>query len=126
MEDAGSSPAPGTKFKEMAMLKEGVFEKFVTDTDHTGRFYVRSNRTGRTYFVEPIGLPGVKWGDMDPATKKLTGQYGNKYQGSVHEKDSLITEENGFENVRTLDPGVSPLAAIEFIDSKYPGVDKQG
>jgi len=105
------------------MLKEGVHTKFLTNTDETGRFIVRSTRTGRTYYVEPIMGHRVKWGDVDPATKKLTGDYGNKYTGAINEKDSLITEENGFENIRTLEPGVSPLKAIEMIDDQYPDVN---
>lgn len=100
------------------MLKEGVREKFLTNTDATGRFIVKSLRTGRTYFVEPLGDPHRVWGDMDPATKTLSGDYGNKYKGSVKESESLITDENGFVNIRLLDPGTSPLAVIEEIDDK--------
>lgn len=102
------------------MLKEGVREKFLLNTDDTGRFIVKSIRTGRTYFVEPLGDPHRVWGDMDPATKKVTGDYGNKHKGSVSEHESLITDENGFVNIRLLEPGLSPLAVIEETDNKYP------
>jgi hypothetical protein len=101
-----------------------LITKFLQDTDESGRFVVRSDRTGRTYFVEPMGEPRTNWGSVDPATKKLVNKPGfQKYRGSIDEKDSLITEENGFKNIRMLPPGTSPLAAIEFIDSQYP--DKQ-
>ena len=102
------------------MITRKIMHEFLMNTDETGRFVVTSTRTGRKYFVEPIGDPHKKWGDVDPATKKVTGNYGNKYKGSVSEKESLITEENGFDNVQTLPPGVSPLLAIEQIDAKYP------
>jgi len=97
-----------------------TLDKFLTNTDDTGRFIVTSTRTGKTYAVEPIGIFKTRWGDMDPATKKMTGKYGKKYKGSVDEDESLITEENGFKNIQMLDPGVSPLAAIESLDAKYP------
>jgi hypothetical protein len=102
-------------------MNTSLQEKFLTDTDHTGRFLVTSQRTGRTYFVEPIAgkhTPG--WGDMDPASKKLTGSYGDKYKGAVDPKESLITNENGFSKIHELGPGVSPLHAIDVIDAAYP------
>ncbi len=38
------------------MKQSEEFRKlFLTNTDDTGRFTVTSFRTGRTYFVEPIG-----------------------------------------------------------------------
>lgn len=97
-----------------------VKQQFLQNTDETGRFIVTSERTGKTYYVEPIGHSGVSWGDMDPATKKVSGSYGDKYRGSIDAKDSLITEENGFKNIQMLDKGTSPLHAIEVIDAKYP------
>lgn len=97
-----------------------ITERFLTDTDHTGRFIVESQRTGRKYFVEPIAGHRVGWGDMDPASKKLTGSYGDKYLGAVDARDSLITESNGFTKIHELGPGVSPLHAIDVLDAKYP------
>lgn len=95
-------------------------EKFLTNTDETGRFIVTSQRTGRVYYVEPIAGKKVVWGDMDPATKKLSGSYGKKYTGAVEKSESMITLENGFTKVHDLEPGVSPLHAIEVLDAKYP------
>ena len=91
-------------------------EKFLFDTDQTGRFIVESKATGVKYYVEPIGSSHVKWGDQDPVSKKLTGKYGQKYKGSIEAEDSLITDDNGFENIVTLEPGQSPLAYINKID----------
>lgn len=101
-------------------MTNNVVTQFLQQTDETGRFLVRSDRTGRTYFVEPIGKSDRGWGDMDPATKNVTGSYGDKYRGSIDAKDSLITEQNGFKNIEVLDKGVSPLAAIEARDALYP------
>lgn len=96
-------------------------QKFLTNTDETGRFIVTSQRTGKTYAVEPIlGKNTPTWGDMDPATKKLSGQYGKKYTGAIEKKESLITIENGFEKIHNLENGVSPLAYIDMLDEKYP------
>jgi hypothetical protein len=105
-------------------MKPGVMQQFLTNTDETGRFIVFSVRTGRRYFVEPID-PGVRtdWGSIDPATKQLVNKKGHdKYKGAVTEKESLITPENGFKNIRLLGIGESPLGRIEQIDSQYPAL----
>lgn len=95
-----------------------IKERFLSNTDHTGRFMITSKVTGVSYYVEPVGNPRTNWGDLDPATKKVTGSYGTKYRGSVDEKDSIVTEENGFKNVVTLPPGQSPLDYIYNMDAK--------
>jgi hypothetical protein len=95
---------------------------FLKNTDETGRFVVTSVRTGKSYAVEAIGNGhAADWGDMDPATKKLTGNYGNKYTGSVRSSESLINESN-FVNIKTLPIGESPFSYIEKLDSQYPTV----
>ena len=94
--------------------------QFLTNTDHTGRFIVISHRTGKKYCVEPIGNVKTKWGDVQSyGTGVVTGSYGQKYRGSIDKEDSLITKENGFKNIETLEPGKSPFAWIEHIDSQY-------
>lgn len=100
-------------------------KKFLKNRDHTGRYLIVSFRTGKTYAVEPIGDPHVKWGDLNPATGKIEGKYGSKYRGSIDKEESLIAEENGFKNITTLKPGggVSIEACIDQLDSQYP--DKQ-
>ena len=95
-------------------------EKFLTKTDDTGRFIVQSTRTGRSYFVEPQGDPHIEWGSVDQSTGKLNVKKGwKKNKGSTDKEDSLITKENGFENICTLKAGMSPIKYIEEVDSKY-------
>lgn len=104
-------------------MKQEIAEKFFTNTDDTGRFIVTSKRTGKTYAVEPTELSRVdtNWGSIDPATGNLMNKKGHdKYRGAISPEDSLITEENGFVNIKMLDVGVSPLHAIELMDAKYP------
>lgn len=103
-------------------MNETIRSKFLTNTDDTGRFIVFSERTGRTYFVEPIMYEhGAAWGSIDPATKKLVNKPGaGKYRGAINPEESLITVENGFKNITELDKGTSPLHAIEVLDAKYP------
>lgn len=72
--------------------------------------------TGRKYYVEPIGGHS-DWGDINPATKKVGGDYG--------EKESMITPENGFVLIETLEPGVSPLSVIEERDKRYEQMAKK-
>lgn len=100
-------------------IKEAT-KKFLVNSEETGRFIVTSLKTGRKYYVEPIdGEKKTFWGDINPVTKKLEGDYGTKHKGSVKASESLITEENGFENIVTLEPGYSPLDYIEKMDKKY-------
>ena len=90
-----------------------------------GRHLVYSQRTGKSYLIEPI-KPGEKyqanWGDEDPVSKKITGNYGVKYNGALTEKESVITEENGFKNIQMVEG--SPYWAIEQLDKQYPSLDK--
>jgi hypothetical protein len=99
--------------------------KFLTNTDDTGRFIVYSNRTGKTYACEPIDnrskTDWTEWGSIDPATGEMMNKPGfRKYAGAIDASESLITEANGFKNVEVLEPGMSPHAYIDFLDSKYP------
>jgi len=86
--------------------------------DETGRFIVKSLKSGKVYFVEPIqhGRP-PQWGDIDLAAKKMTGSYGAKYIGAVKEENSIITESNGFTAI-SLVKG-SPFSEIERRDQAY-------
>lgn len=94
-------------------------QRFLINSEETGRFIVKSTTTGVAYYVEPIGTPHIKWGDVNPATGKVEGSYGNKYRGSIDKEHSLITKENGFENIETLAEGVSPLDEIYRRDLTY-------
>lgn len=101
-------------------MDEKYIEKFLFNRDETGRFIVKSYKTGRTYFVEAIdGNEKTYWGDFDPVTKKFQGSYGLKYKGSIKPEESLITEENGFEKIHNLGVGESPLDYINRIDEDY-------
>jgi len=107
----------------LKMNKEEFAKKFLTNTDETGRFIVKSLRTGKTYYVEAIdGNQRNQWGDFDPVTKKFQGDYGAKYKGCIKESESLITEENGFTKIHTLTPETStesPLSYIDKLDDEY-------
>ena len=91
--------------------------RFLTRRDETGRFIVKSLKTGKTYYIEPIDNNNrSNWGDLDPVTKKMTGNYGSKYKGSIKPEESMITKENGFDKIYTLGPGESPLSYIERLE----------
>ena len=85
----------------------------------TGRYYVIDLKTGKKVCVEPL-LEGEisDWGDLNPATKKVEGHYGEKYIGDIRRKDTIITEENGFKNIVELKPGISPEGYIEELFNK--------
>lgn len=71
-------------------------KRFLTNTDETGRFIVKSLVTGKKYYVEPIGNGHpADWGDINPAT------------------------ENGFKLIETLEAGMSPLSVVYQRDLEY-------
>lgn len=75
-------------------------KRFLKNTDDTGRFIYQSLVTGRKYYVEPIG-------------------------GHSDWEISMITPENGFVLIETLEPGVSPLSVIEERDKRYEQMAKK-
>lgn len=79
------------------MEVDDLDKRFLTNTDETGRFIVKSLTTG----------------------KKVEGDYGQKYTGCVSEKESLITPENGFRLIETLEAGMSPLSVVYQRDLEY-------
>jgi len=100
-----------------------VIKNFLVNSDETGRHIVFSKRTGKRYFVETIGDGRMAdWGSYNPSTGNMENKKGmGKHSGSVTEKESLITKENGFKNIHTVDSG-SPYWLIDEMDSKYPGI----
>lgn len=103
-------------------MNANLQSRFLTNTDDTGRFIVYSQRTGKTYYVEPIVNGHTpEWGSIDPATGKLTHKKGDgKYRGGIGKEESLITKDNGFEKITMLDKATSPHHAIDVMDAKYP------
>lgn len=99
-------------------MRQDILKRFLTNTDETGRFLMKSRLTGITYFVEPIyNGKTPTWGDLNPATGQIEGNYGSKYTGAVTKKESLITEENGFQNIGFFKG--SPFGAIEVRDKEH-------
>lgn len=84
----------------------------------TGRFYIQSLKTGKVYCVEPIEGKRIEWGSVDPATGEFMHKKGwKKFTGAISEKESIITEENGFKNIVYLKPGQSPLDYVEELEN---------
>lgn len=102
-------------------MTDNIIKRFLVNSDETGRFIVKSQLTGKTYFVEALDTDERSlWGDYNPVSKRFeTSNYGNKYKGSISPDESMITEENGFTNIRTLGVGVSPMGCITKIDNEY-------
>ena len=81
----------------------------------TGRYTVIDLKTGKRVTVEPVDDKKKRsrsWGDINPATKTVGGNYGTNSGGSVEPKDSIITKENGFNNINETAVGESPTDII--------------
>ena len=91
-------------------------------TEETGRYTVTSERTGKVYIVEPIGDGRTAdWGSVDPATGDFMVKKGwGKHTGSIEESESILTKENGFDDVHYTGIGGSPASLIEKLDAEYP------
>ena len=98
--------------------------RFLTDRDESGRFIVKSFRTGKSYFVEPIGADRpADWGSFNPSTGNIENKKGfDKFRGSISENESMITKENGFEKIHYAGIGSSPMSYIDELDSKFPSL----
>lgn len=67
----------------------------------------------KRYTVEPIEtVRPPRWGDLDPSGQRITGAYGTKHRGGVSPSESVVTEENGFQDIVTLPAGQSPIKHI--------------
>ena len=97
-------------------MKQMKPAEFLTNRDVTGREIIFYPETGKSYSVEYLGGRS-DWGDIDPATKKVQGSYGSKSRGGIKEEDSMITKDNGFEEI-IVGKG-SPYAQIEFMHEKW-------
>jgi hypothetical protein len=91
---------------------------FLVERDHTGREIVFYPETGKQYNVEYIGGRS-NWGDINPATGKVEGNYGGKYKGSIREEDSLITESNGFNKDEIYEGKGTPYAKIDSLHNEW-------
>lgn len=102
-----------------------VIKNFLVNSDETGKHIVYSMRTGKKYYVEPIGNPRMAdWGSYNPSTGNIENKKGSgKFSGCVPEDESVITVENGFKNIHFIENG-SPYSIIDEIDSKYPTINK--
>lgn len=80
---------------------EDVRKDFLVNRDETGKEVVFYPETGKKYFVEYIEPRNFRtsWGDVNPATGNLEGNYGSKFKGSIKASESVITKENGFDKI---------------------------
>lgn len=102
-------------------IKEEVIKNFLVNRDDTGKEIYVSYRTGRKYYIEPIGSKRpADWGSFNPSTGNIENKKGaGKHIGSVTESESVITKENGFEDIHFVEGG-SPYWKINQIDAQYP------
>lgn len=100
------------------MKRDADFRKrFLVNSSETGRFIVKSLATNKEYFIEAIGRQHSNWGDLNPATGKVEGSYGEKFRGSIMDKDSMITSDNGFDDIKSLENWDDLLSEIEKRDA---------
>ena len=98
-------------------MKKEILKNFLVDSEDTGRHIVKSIRTGRKYYVEPV----FKY-TMKPWECSLMPEY--LAPGSVRMEESIVTKENGFDEVHFVDSG-SPYEQINKLDEKYPDLIKK-
>lgn len=99
-------------------MRQDILKRFLTKTGETGRFLMKSRITVLGISLSQFIMGKLKkWGDLNPATGQIEGDYGSKYKGAVPKKESLITQENGFVNIGYFKG--SPFGAIEVRDREH-------
>jgi hypothetical protein len=99
-------------------MEATVRKQFFENRDETGRFRVTSSKTGVSYYIEPQGNGRpADWGSYNPSTGNIENKKGfDKYTGSVLPHETIITEENGFENIDMIGVGTSVASEIDRRD----------
>lgn len=108
---------------------DDVKKRFLTNTDETGRFIVKSLTTGKTYYVEPIGNGHpADWGDINPATKKieeLRKQYGEDSVQSKIYDDKMFSATVDLKNIGGFcaDAGMVAVFLLDEVLKYNPNFD---
>lgn len=92
----------------------------MVNRSETGREIITFLETGKSYFIEWIQPKGYRtyWGSYNPSTGNIENKKGaGKYTGGILESDSMITKENGFDNI--IEGKGSPYATIEAMHEKW-------
>lgn len=87
---------------------------------------MKSFRTGKVYYIEPINANKHRtdWGSFNPGTGKIENKKGaGKYEGAIHPENSMITKENGFDDIHHTKVGESPFSIIDELDKKHPSLE---
>ncbi|MBW3655249.1 MAG: hypothetical protein KY444_04030 [Gemmatimonadetes bacterium] len=87
----------------------------------TGRYFIRDRQSGRVFCVEPINARDQKLDDKLWSNGGIDQVHG----GAIPEEESIITPENGFQNITYLPPGTSPDGFIDTL-LKREGPAPQG
>ena len=96
-----------------------VRKNFLVNREETGREIVTFPETGKKYYIEYIEPRNWRssWGDIDPASKTVTGSYGDKHKGAIKADESVITKENGFNEI--VEGEGSPYHTINEMHEKW-------
>ena len=86
----------------------------------SGRYYITDEKSGRKFCVEPLSERGQKVTDRAFSNGGIDGS-GVKNRpstgGSIREDESIITED-GFKDIVTIGPYMSPQAFIDEVCKK--------
>lgn len=96
-----------------------VKRDFLIDRDNTGKEIIFYPETGKKYFVEYIGNGRMAdWGSYNPSTGKIENKKGaGKHNGSIQADESVITKENGFDEIH--EGKGSPYDKIDKLHEKW-------
>lgn len=101
---------------------DDIKKRFLTNTDETGRFIVKSLTTGKTYYVEPIGNGHpADWGDINPATKKIEG---DSVQSKIYD-DKMFSATVDLKNIGGFcaDAGMVAVFLLDEVLKYNPNFD---
>jgi peptidoglycan/xylan/chitin deacetylase (PgdA/CDA1 family) len=92
----------------------------MVNRDETGREIIYYPETGKRYFIEYLPPKGYRtdWGSYNPSTGNIENKKGTgKYNGGIRKEDSMITKENGFDEI--IFGSGSPYSTIDEMHRKW-------
>ena len=114
---------------ENVFVNDPFLNKEYICTDCGGDAYIGFTQwideTGKKYYVEYIEPRNwrASWGDIDPASKTITGSYGDKHRGAIRSEESVITKENGFNEYCKIDDNYKQYALMYPIKQIFDQLD---
>ncbi len=86
-------------------MKNNLLTRFLSKTENTKKFNLQSRVRSIIYGMESIQInkPSVVWGNLDPVTMRLIGNYENAIEKDMLNEEFKIIQEDTCCNILVLE-----------------------